>query len=81
MNEIVIIGSGPVGLLTAFYLYKKYDNIKCYIISHNFEIFHCTYCLFLEHIENTWIYDYFDKSKLFLNITNINIDFWFSQCL
>lgn len=75
MNEIVIIGSGPVGLLTAFYLYKKYDNIKCYIISHNFEIFHCTFCLFLEHIENTWIYDHFDKSKLFLNITNINIDF------
>ena len=35
MNEIFIIGSGPVGLLTAFYLYKKYDNIKCYIISYN----------------------------------------------
>jgi hypothetical protein len=75
MNEIVIIGSGPVGLLTAFYIYKKYDNIKCYIISYNFDYFHCTYCLFLEHIENTWIYDYFDKSKLFLNVTNINIDF------
>ena len=81
MNEIVIIGSGPVGLLTAFYLYKKYNDIKCYIISHNFENFHCTYCLFLEHIENTWFYDYFEKSKLFLNITTINIDFCNNESL
>ena len=76
MNNIIIIGSGPVGLLTAFYLYKQYSNIKCYIISPNFKTFHCTYGLFIDQIKNTWIYKYFDKSKLFINTLNISLNFY-----
>lgn len=75
MNDICFIGSGPSSLLTCYYLYKKYSNIKCSIVAPNFNIFHCTYGVFIEQIENTWLFEYFDQNLLFINIVNINTKF------
>ena len=75
MNNICFIGSGPSSLLTCYYLYKNYSDINCTIIAPNFDIFHCTYGVFIEQIENTWLFDYFDKKLLFSNIVNTDTKF------
>ena len=61
MNNICILGSGPSSLLTCYYLYKNFSNLNCSIIAPDFKIFHCTYGVFIEQIENTWLFDYFAK--------------------
>ena len=50
MYDIILIGSGPSSMLYLFYLVINYPELKLGIIAPNFDIFHCTYGLFLSQI-------------------------------
>ena len=75
MYNITIVGSGPSSLFTALYLTKTYPSLKICILSKDFRKFHCTYGVFLEQIENNWIFKYIDKNKFFLKILKLKVKF------
>lgn len=72
--DITIIGSGPSSLLTLVYLKKNYPELNLCLISDDIKTFHCTYCVFMSQIENTWIYDLIDKNELFKKIIKLEIN-------
>jgi hypothetical protein len=71
--DITIIGSGPSAMFTLLYLKHKYPYLKICIISNNFNKFHCTYGVFMDQIDNTWIYDFIDKNKLFKSVLDLQV--------
>jgi len=74
MYDITIIGSGPSSLLTTLYLATHYSDLHYAVISYTFRKFTCTYGIFLDQIENSWIYNYLDKDKLFTHIHDVDVN-------
>lgn len=73
MNDIIIIGSGPSSLLTLLYLVIHMPYLKYSIVSKSFNEFHCTYGVFIHHLNDSWIFNYLDKDKLITHIYNIAV--------
>lgn len=67
-TDILIIGSGPSSILTAYYLSLHYKELKICIISKDFINWHCTYGVFYQQIKDSWLLEIYNKTKLFTRI-------------
>ena len=72
LYDIIIIGSGPNGLLFNFYITKYYPSLKTLLVTKKKEQFHCTYGCFLPHINNTWLLQHIPRNLIKVYKTKVN---------
>jgi hypothetical protein len=62
--QLIIIGSGPSGLLLATYISIIYPDYKIKICDANlYQEWHCTYCAFGDEFKNSWFEKLFDDNQ------------------
>ena len=72
LYDIIIIGSGPNGLLFNYYITKYYPYLKTLLITKKKTEFHCTYGVFFSHINKTWFLDHIPYKYLKVYNTKVS---------
>jgi lycopene cyclase-like protein len=65
--DVVVLGGGPAGLGFAACAIHEGLSVCCIDMNHDRE-WHCTYCTWVDELEDTWVVDRFDCTNVFDNI-------------
>ena len=73
MYDVIIIGSGMSSLIMALYMTGYYPNLSYAIVAKEMTPPRCTFGIFMEQIEGTWIFDHLDRERLFTRVLETEV--------